>query len=365
MIYELKIEDDVPKTVNSFLKQLLESGKVDAVLAMQETPSGKSAFPTMISDPEKLNTNVFAPLLPVSTGAMVSRLTKIKGSDKPLAVVLRACEIRALTELLKLKQADLENIVLIGVDCPGTFPMKTYSNYPGDDDPTEVVLKGESEENMRTACLNCKDPVPETADMIIGIFGADTDKAILLDTRTENGQELVSDMKLSEVATEEDREKAVLEIRNKRDEARKAFIDEHSDIAGVDKLLEFFDTCVNCHNCMKACPICYCRECLFESDVFDVEASKYMAKAKSKGAYKTPTDSLLFHVTRFNHMILSCVECGLCEQACPSDIPLMDIITAIAENAQAEFEYLPGRDPEEEMPMIVYREDEFLDVGEK
>ena len=116
---------------------------------------------------------------------------------------------------------------------------------------------------------------------------------------------------------------------------------------------------------MKACPICYCRECLFESSVFDVEASKYMAKAANKGAFKTPTDTLLFHVTRFNHMILSCVECGLCEQACPMEIPLMDIITSIAENAQMEFEYEPGRDPEEEMPMVVYREDEFQDVGEK
>jgi formate dehydrogenase subunit beta len=73
---------------------------------------------------------------------------------------------------------------------------------------------------------------------------------------------------------------------------------------------------------------------------------------------------MLFHLTRFNHMILSCVECGLCEQACPSNIPLMDIITPIAENAQKEFNYLPGRDPQEQMPMIVYREEEFQDVGE-
>lgn len=363
-MYELKIEDDAPKTVNNFLKQLLESGKVEAVLAMQRTPSGRSAFPTMISDPDKLDTDVFAPLLPVSTGRVVSRLTKVKGSDKPLAVVLRACELRALIELLKLKQADLENILLIGVDCLGTFPMKIFSNYTGEVDPTEVVLKCEGDEDLRTACLNCKDPVPETTDITIGIFGAELDKYLSLDVRTESGQEIISDMELSEIDGEKSREKAVSEIRNKRNDARKDFMEEHSDIVGVEKLLEFFDTCVNCHNCMKACPICYCRECLFESDVFDVEANKYMAKAKNKGAYKTPTDSLLFHLTRFNHMILSCVECGLCEQACPSDIPLMEIITSLAENAQAEFDYEPGRDREEDMPMVVYREDEFQDVGE-
>jgi formate dehydrogenase subunit beta len=96
-----------------------------------------------------------------------------------------------------------------------------------------------------------------------------------------------------------------------------------------------------------------------------MEAGKYLNKAKSKGAFKTPTDSTLFHITRFNHMILSCVQCGLCEQACPSNIPLMDIIIPIAENAQKEFEYLPGRNIEDELPMIVYREEEFEDVGER
>jgi formate dehydrogenase subunit beta len=115
---------------------------------------------------------------------------------------------------------------------------------------------------------------------------------------------------------------------------------------------------------MKACPVCYCKECLFESSVFDLEGNKYMSKAKGKGAFKTPTDSLLFHITRFNHMMLSCVQCGLCEQACPSNIPLMDIISEIADNSQGEFDYEPGKDLEDPLPMVVYREEEFQDVGE-
>ncbi len=360
MIYQLKIEEDAGTTVNNLLKSMLKDGKIDALVAMQETPTGKSAFPTMVSDPDKLHTNVFAPLLPVSTGTVVSHMTKVQGPKKPLAVVLRACELRALVELAKIKQADLDNLILIGVDCLGTFPMKTYSDF--DENPTEILLKGEGEEYLRTACLNCKNPVPENADIVIGVYGAD--EGLFLDARTEKGEGILSDMDLDEAEDVEVREQAVNDVRGKKDETRKEFMEEHADIVGVDKLLEFFDTCVNCHNCMKACPICYCRECLFESSVFDLEANKYMAKAKSKGAFKTPTDSLLFHVTRFNHMILSCVECGLCEQACPSDIPLMNIITSIAENAQREFEYEPGKDPEEEMPMVVYREDEFQDVGE-
>jgi hypothetical protein len=43
----------------------------------------------------------------------------------------------------------------------------------------------------------------------------------------------------------------------------------------------------------------------------------------------------------------------------------MDVFIAVAENAQKEFDYHPGKDTSEKIPMIVYREDEFLEVGEK
>jgi hypothetical protein len=43
----------------------------------------------------------------------------------------------------------------------------------------------------------------------------------------------------------------------------------------------------------------------------------------------------------------------------------MDVFIPAAENAQKEFNYQPGKDPKEKIPMIVYREDEFLEVGEK
>jgi formate dehydrogenase subunit beta len=361
----LPLNKDIKTTVNELLKGFITSGKVNAVITMQETPSGKSAFPAMVSDPEKLDANVFAPLLPVSTGTMVSRITKVRGTGKPIAVVLRSCEMRALIELVKLNQADLNNVTLIGVDCPGTFPMNTYSSFPGDKTPTEAVLNGgEAEKYMRTSCLSCKDPVPEQVDIVLGIFGVDLKKGLFIDARTEAGERLLEGVELEKVDAKA-RSKAVDEVRKAKGTYREKFIAEKADIKGIDKLTEFFDTCVNCHNCMKACPICYCKECLFDSSVFDLEAGKYVAKAENKGAFKTPTDSMLFHITRFNHMILSCVQCGLCEQACPSNIPLMEIIIPIAENSQKEFEYLPGRDPEEQMPMIVYREDEFQDVGEK
>ena len=356
-------EGDVTSAVNSFLKGLLESGSVDAILAPQVVPSQKMVFPVMVSDPQKLDTNVFAPVMPVSTATILSKITRIKSAEKITGIVMRACQLRAAVELVKLKQVNLENILLIGVDCMGTFPANTYSNFPEDMTPTEFLLQGNNpDKHLRSACVVCKDPVPSNADITIGIFGMDRSKELLIQANTEAGENLIKE--LPDLKNTAEREKAVVEIREGKNRARAKFIEEKSNIKGIDTLAEFFDTCINCHNCMTVCPICYCKECLLESSVFDLEANKYLSKAKNKGPFKMPTDSLLFHVTRMNHMTLSCVQCGLCEQACPNNIPLMDIVIPVADNAQAEFKYDPGRDPEEELPLVVFREDEYQQVGE-
>ena len=76
-----------------------------------------------------------------------------------------------------------------------------------------------------------------------------------------------------------------------------------------------------------------------------------------------PTDSLLFHLTRLNHMVMSCVGCGLCQEACPNDIPVFRIFRMVGEQVQETFDYVPGRSLEEELPLSVFREDELSEVG--
>jgi formate dehydrogenase (coenzyme F420) beta subunit len=46
--------------------------------------------------------------------------------------------------------------------------------------------------------------------------------------------------------------------------------------------------CVNCYNCRVACPVCYCRECVFVTDVFDHEPFQYLAWARRKGRSRCP-----------------------------------------------------------------------------
>lgn len=368
----LKIKDnDVVCSTNDFLKHLLSSGKIQALVVPQSTPSKKVVYPVLIADPKKLHADIIAPILPVATATMISKLTKMQPPSKLIGVVIRSCQIRALLELVKLNQANLTNIVIIGVDCLGTFPINTYAEFPEKITPTKFLIEtvtkksDESEKYLRSACRVCKDPIPMHADIVLGFYGADIEKEIIVEAHSEVGKDLLKDVALEEEKEGKAREKAVKEIREKKNKNRVAFLTEKEGIKGIEKVAEFFDKCVNCHNCRQACPICYCKECLFDSAVFDAEAHKFIRRAENKGLFKMPSDVLLFQLGRMNHMILSCVECGLCEQACPNGIPLMDVFIPAAENAQKEFNYYPGKDVKEKIPMIVYREDEFLEVGEK
>jgi formate dehydrogenase subunit beta len=71
-----------------------------------------------------------------------------------------------------------------------------------------------------------------------------------------------------------------------------------------------------------------------------------------------PTEILLYHLTRLNHVSASCIGCGMCESSCPRGIPLSTIFQAVAEEVQKKLEYVPGRSVEDAIPLATFEKEE-------
>jgi formate dehydrogenase subunit beta len=370
--YRLEVQDSALETMASFLRGLLEKGIVDALLVPRRTPAGDNVVQTLFTDPAKLEgIDPVAPVLPVNSAKLVSDLTET-GAVGRLGAVLRSCEVRALIELVKLKQASLDNVVLIGVDCLGTYEMNDYAELAagGNGDLSTNLLARAKEgqfaphdgHQFRVACQMCEYPVPQGVDLALGLIGLDTSSEILITA----SDELAEKLELSQTEVPTARQEAVDGLVAARTVERdRRFAEFRQRVADMPSLLAEFSRCIRCHNCMVACPICYCKECIFRTATFDHASAQYFRWANRKGAIRMPTDTLIFQLTRLNHMATSCVGCGMCESACPNDLPVATIFRTVGERVQALFDYVPGRSLEDELPLATFREDELTSLGER
>lgn len=129
----------------------------------------------------------------------------------------------------------------------------------------------------------------------------------------------------------------------KTDSVDQVTLDE-KEALDLDKRFDFwtsqFRKCVKCYGCRDVCPMCFCNECSLECE-----------DLVSKG--DLPVDIPVFHLTRAMHMADRCVDCGLCDEACPSDIPLRLLYKKTSRIMNAEFGFTSGRNRNEISPLSV------------
>lgn len=90
-----------------------------------------------------------------------------------------------------------------------------------------------------------------------------------------------------------------------------------------------FNKCIKCYGCRNICPICFCTECSLEH-----------ASLIEPGTL--PPEVPIFHLVRATHMAGRCIDCGLCEDACPSHIPLRLLYREVNEIVSNIFDFRPG-----------------------
>jgi formate dehydrogenase subunit beta len=366
-------EQDILGSLRGFFEDLLKLDAIKAILVPQHLPAKNMVMPTLVTEPDHLNgVDPLAPAFPMNTAKIISKLTR-KPSGAKIVAVLRPCEIRAFFELVKLKQGSTEGVVLIGIDCLGAYPNKDYARFieqNGKDSTLKFyknILNSKNEEidgvDLATACKACEHPVATNADVSIGLYGIDINAQLLIQSQTESGTNLLNQLELSKIDEPSSRKDAIAAVVTRRTAYRdEMFAKTREATNNLEKMTAYFASCINCYNCRVACPVCYCKECVFVTDVFNHDPSQYLRWASRKGIIKMPTDTLFYQITRLAHMSTACVGCGQCSNACPNDIPVMELFRTVALGTQQAFEYEAGRNLEQEPPMSTFREDEFPEV---
>ena len=90
-----------------------------------------------------------------------------------------------------------------------------------------------------------------------------------------------------------------------------------------------FDRCIKCYGCRDVCPVCFCNVCTLEEDMLIRTGD-------------LPPENPMFHLTRAVHMAGRCIDCNLCTEVCPADIPLRTLYKKVADIVKNEFGYVTG-----------------------
>ena len=351
--WDLAKGEDRDEAVRRLLREALEKGVVDAVLVPAEGPSRTGIVNMFTTDPGNLDASApFTRAMAQFGPQDLVRLTEPGGSPIRIAALLKPCECRAVAELSKINQIDLEHVVLLSPDCEGTVELKEYS----------MVADGQAVP-VRNACKICRFHVArEPVDMSIGTFGVKD--GLMLVTNSDEGQTFAEAVGAKATELTDARKKAVEEAIEKGEEvygdqeakSRKKYAD-------LGTFLAELSPCIKCMNCQNVCPVCYCKECLLYTDAFNPTAGSLADKAKRRGTLRMPVETVQFHLTRMAHVMTACVMCGQCQSACPSDIPLVEMYAGINRRIQDLFDYEAGRSLEEEPPFTCFSEHENFEVG--
>jgi formate dehydrogenase subunit beta len=364
---------DVLASIRGFFEDVLSLEDVGAVLVPCHLPRQKTVMPMLVTEPAQLaGIDPLAPSFPLNGARVLSRLLR-KPMGTRVAALMRPCEIRAFLELVKLNQARTEEVILIGMDCLGAFGNRDYADFAGDD-PLDSALQfcrqrlagkdgdGQTPE-LAPACRVCEFPIPEAADVLIGLYGGEGQGPLPAQSCSQKGEELLAAMNLPAGQMDESRASVIDLLKKARLAARdRLFARTAGAIDSLEKMSSYFSRCINCYNCRVACPVCYCKECVFVTDVFYHEPDQYLRWARRRGTLKMPTDTVFYHITRLAHMSTACVGCGQCSNACPNDIPVMEVFRTVAHRTQEAFGYQAGRSLAENPPLSEFREQEFEEV---
>jgi ferredoxin len=290
--------------IRDICRRLLEDGVVQVVIGYGHLVGVTTPHPVFITDPAHIGSLVWSDACHHNLVRYLQR-EEIKALGKA-AVVVKACDERALVVLEREAQIDRSAVYVVGVACD----RQARAREP--------------------KCAACDGAVPQRADVVVAATGEEAagDDAGVADA-------------VGESADTAQRRYARLEQFLEKS-PRERFAYWHEEL----------QRCTRCYACRQVCPLCYCRQCIVDRNrPVTVESS-----ATLQGNFS-------WHITRAFHLAARCIGCDACTRACPAGIDLRLLNLSLARAAETAFAYRAGCDPAAEAPVGAYRQsdrEEFI-----
>jgi formate dehydrogenase subunit beta len=326
----LETHGDPLGAVRDFVKTIwLESGLDGMLVTINgSNPADSldlSVKPQFIDDPQRLSEiNPFKPLMTVNAARFVPSLV-LDHPQAKIGLLLRPCEMRALAEVTRrLPGLTIDHFLTISVDCLGTLPADEYhwraKRIEMADGLTHEALQFARQGGIvayrnRSTCQLCSSPEAKGADINIHVLGLPVRQNILVNIQNDivaehlqlvgtAGASLQLAPANSNLVAQHERMLAKMTERHQRTMERLKEALGSLLPVDVDAVISQLEHCGECQVCMNVCPIC---------------------------SLGRPTRSQDGHYERSEviNWLVSCAGCGMCEQSCPSHLPLSIIFTHI------------------------------------
>jgi formate dehydrogenase subunit beta len=286
----------VTEAIRAEAGRILSAGEVTAVIGYSAARRKGAAQPIIISDSADAAKLVFTP---ASVNNLALYLTKAKKEIPKkgrIGIVVKGCDLKAITGLLGEAQLKREELYLIGVPCAGVLASTAHP------------ATGLTAETIAPKCTECDARLPQGCDFV----PAQTP------------------------ATPELERKYAAEI---------ARLEALTPVERWAYWKEQFAKCIKCYACRQVCPFCFCEQCLCDRN-----------KPQMVETTPRPAGNTAWHIVRAMHLAGRCAGCAECERVCPMDIPLNLLNRKMAKELKELFDYEAGFEVNEKGPLTTYNE---------
>jgi len=301
--YMKRVESELVESV----EKLLREKKVDLFVGYQDGSLPLRTSPCFVTEHEEIQKLVWNSFCSNNLSVYLKSLLSARRANTRIGILCKGCDSRSLVNLIVEKQVKREDVVIVGISCPGVINVdKLLSHTEGkkilevEENDEDIILKFDSGEErfarreyLYESCLNCAYPTPGVYDVLVRV-----------------GKHIPKSVSPDPMIAEFD--------QKSRTERWQIFEQELS-------------RCIRCYACRNACPNCYCKECFAEQ-----------TKPRWFGLTNEQSDVFFYHIVRILHQAGRCVDCGACVRACPQKINLRLFTRMLVDEVKERFGFEPG-----------------------